>query len=47
MRGAGGEVTDLSGEPISEIDHAGPFVAGVDPDARARVADIARKALET
>jgi fructose-1,6-bisphosphatase/inositol monophosphatase family enzyme len=45
VRGAGGDVTDLHGEPIDPIGHTGPFIAGTDPAARERVAEIARGVL--
>jgi fructose-1,6-bisphosphatase/inositol monophosphatase family enzyme len=40
VRGAGGEVVDLSGEPIDPMGHAGPFVAGVRADHRERVLEL-------
>ncbi len=43
LRGAGGEVTDLAGNPIETTNHRGPFVAGLDPEARRKVAAIVRK----
>jgi fructose-1,6-bisphosphatase/inositol monophosphatase family enzyme len=42
VRGAGGEVTDLAGKPIKMTDHKGPFVAGLDREARRKVATIIR-----
>ena len=45
VRGAGGEVVDLDGNPIESVGHMGPLVAAVDDDARWRVLDIARDAL--
>jgi myo-inositol-1(or 4)-monophosphatase len=46
VRGAGGDVTDLAGKPIETTDHRGPFVAGVDQEARRKVAAIVRKSLD-
>ncbi len=46
VRGAGGDVTDLAGTPIETTNHRGPFVAGLDRDARRKVAAIIRKSLE-
>jgi myo-inositol-1(or 4)-monophosphatase len=43
VRGAGGDVTDLAGTPIETTNHSGPFVAGLDPKARRKVAAIIRK----
>ncbi len=43
VQGAGGEITDLDGAPIDVIQHAGPFVAAVDPRARSLVTAIALK----
>jgi myo-inositol-1(or 4)-monophosphatase len=37
VRNAGGRVVDLSGEDIDAASHAGPFVAGVDEEARRTV----------
>jgi fructose-1,6-bisphosphatase/inositol monophosphatase family enzyme len=31
VRGAGGEVVDLDGQPVEAVGHRGAFVAGVDP----------------
>ena len=42
VRGAGGDVTDLAGTPIQTTDHRGPFVAGIDREARRKVAAIVR-----
>lgn len=36
VRGAGGDVIGLSEEPINGIDHAGPFIAGIDRDVRSK-----------
>lgn len=46
VRGAGGEVIDLEGQPIDEMRHAGPFVAGIDSAGRSKVRDLLRRALE-
>ena len=46
VRGAGGEVTDLAGKPIETTGHRGPFVAGIDPEARLKIAEIVRKSLD-
>ncbi len=46
LRGAGGDVTDLAGQPIETTGHRGPFVAGIDPEARRRVADIVRRFMD-
>ncbi len=46
VRGAGGDVTDLAGNPIGVTDHRGPFIAGINEDACRKVAAIARKTLE-
>jgi hypothetical protein len=46
VRGAGGEVVDLEERPIDPVAHRGPFVAGVEPSHRARVVEIARRALQ-
>ena len=40
VRGAGGDVTDLAGTPIETTDHRGPFVAGIDEEARCKVAAL-------
>jgi fructose-1,6-bisphosphatase/inositol monophosphatase family enzyme len=45
VRQAGGEVTDLEGRPIDSLHHQGPFVAGIDGQARAKVASITRQAM--
>ena len=45
VRGAGGDVTDLAGISIDAIDHKGPFIAGIDEEARNKVAAIARDTL--
>ena len=46
LRGAGGDVTDLAGTPIEATGHKGPFVAGIDREARRKVAAIVRKSLD-
>ncbi len=46
VRGAGGDVTDLAGKPIETTDHRGPFVAGIDQEARWKVAAIVRKSVD-
>ncbi len=46
VRGAGGDVTDLAGKPIETTDHRGPFVAGIDQEARRKVAAIIRKSVD-
>ncbi len=45
VRGAGGEVTDISGKPIKNIGHSGPFVAGVDEKVRLKVTKIIQNAI--
>jgi hypothetical protein len=46
FRGAGGDVTDLAGNPIGATDHRGAFIAGIDEEARRKIAPIARKSLK-
>jgi fructose-1,6-bisphosphatase/inositol monophosphatase family enzyme len=46
VRGAGGDVTDLAGMSIDVLDHKGPFIAGIEEEARNKVAAIARDTLE-
>ncbi len=46
VRGAGGDVTDLAGKPIQTTDHRGPFVAGIDQEARRKVAAIVRNSVD-
>jgi fructose-1,6-bisphosphatase/inositol monophosphatase family enzyme len=46
VRGAGGDVTDLTGISIDALDHKGPFIAGINEEARNKVAAIARDTLE-
>jgi myo-inositol-1(or 4)-monophosphatase len=45
VRQAGGDVTDLEGQPIDMLRHAGPFVASVDPRARGMLQSMVRAAL--
>jgi 3'-phosphoadenosine 5'-phosphosulfate (PAPS) 3'-phosphatase len=45
VRSAGGEAVDLSGNPIRETGHRGPFVAALNAADRERVAGIALRAL--
>jgi fructose-1,6-bisphosphatase/inositol monophosphatase family enzyme len=40
VRAAGGEVIDLSGDPVSTNGHSGPFVAGMDSGNLRRVAKL-------
>ncbi len=42
---AGGEVTDLSGNPIDPVGHEGPFIAAVDDAARGQVTELVREAV--
>ena len=42
VRQAGGEVSDLDGEPIDALRHRGPFVAGMNPQMVSRVAGLMR-----
>jgi fructose-1,6-bisphosphatase/inositol monophosphatase family enzyme len=44
VRGAGGEVVDLSGRPIDPLGHEGTFVAGVRTDHRERVVELLNRA---
>jgi len=44
LRCAGGEVIDAAGRPIDATRHAGPWLGGIDPDQRARVAALVREA---
>ena len=46
VRGAGGDVTDLAGKPIKTTDHRGTFVAGIDREARRKVAAIVRSSAD-
>jgi fructose-1,6-bisphosphatase/inositol monophosphatase family enzyme len=47
LRGAGGEITDADGRAIDALSHAGPWIAAVDAERRARVAEIVRGAWPT
>jgi fructose-1,6-bisphosphatase/inositol monophosphatase family enzyme len=40
VRAAGGDVVDLAGRPVEAMTHAGPFVAAIDPRARATVTEL-------
>jgi fructose-1,6-bisphosphatase/inositol monophosphatase family enzyme len=42
VRGAGGEVIDLSGMPIKSLEHSGPFVAGIDKKVMKCLVDVVR-----
>lgn len=46
VRAAGGEVVGLDGKPINAVRHSGPFVAGIEPEARSTVLEILRGAAE-
>ena len=45
VRGAGGQVVSLAGEEIELDGHAGPFIAGTDAAALAKVAELVRTAI--
>ncbi len=45
VKGAGGQVTDLSGAPIDPVGHQGPFIAAVDDAARSQVSELVREAV--
>lgn len=45
VRGAGGEVIDLNGRPIDATRHRGPFVAGIDPEAREEIVALVSSSL--
>jgi fructose-1,6-bisphosphatase/inositol monophosphatase family enzyme len=45
VRRAGGEVSDMDGNPIDPAAHSGPFVAAVNDDERARATDLVNRAL--
>jgi fructose-1,6-bisphosphatase/inositol monophosphatase family enzyme len=47
VRGAGGDVIDLRGEPIDAIGHEGLFIAGLEAEARDRVRRLAQQVLDT
>lgn len=42
VRGAGGDVVDLSGRPAPMTEHSGPFIAGTEIDNLRRVAELIR-----
>jgi fructose-1,6-bisphosphatase/inositol monophosphatase family enzyme len=46
VRRAGGEVSDLDGEPIDALRHRGPFVAGMDSEIVSRVTEVVRGSLD-
>jgi fructose-1,6-bisphosphatase/inositol monophosphatase family enzyme len=46
VRRAGGDVIDLSGSPIRDTGHSGPFIAGLDADLRQRFMHNTRQALK-
>jgi len=43
VRGAGGDVVDLSGQPVTMTEHSGPFIAGTKIDNLRRVAELIRE----
>ncbi len=45
VRGAGGEVSDLDGNPIDPAAHSGPFVAAIDDAERKKVTNLVRQSL--
>jgi len=45
VRAAGGDVVGLDGEPIDQVRHAGPFVAGIQPNARSTLLEIVAGAI--
>ncbi|MHC4708843.1 MAG: inositol monophosphatase family protein [Planctomycetota bacterium] len=45
VRGAGGEVTDMNGDPLDAVGHQGPLIAGVDDAARNQVSKLVREAV--
>jgi len=45
VRGAGGEVGDMDGNPIDPAAHSGPFVAAVDDQERERVTSLVKQTL--
>lgn len=47
VRRAGGEVTDLAGQPIDLLHHQGPFIASIDGPSRERVIEIVREVVTT
>lgn len=46
VRRAGGEVSDMDGNPIDPSAHRGPFVAAVDDDERARTTELVNRVLD-
>jgi fructose-1,6-bisphosphatase/inositol monophosphatase family enzyme len=46
VRGAGGDVVDLSGKPVRNIGHSGPFVAGIDAELRGKFVQFTNQALD-
>jgi myo-inositol-1(or 4)-monophosphatase len=46
VRGAGGDVVDLRGDPIQAIGHEGLFIAGLDAEARERVRLVAMQVVD-
>jgi fructose-1,6-bisphosphatase/inositol monophosphatase family enzyme len=45
VRKAGGDVIGFDGNPVHLLNHEGPFIAGVDPDARKQLRDICQDSL--
>ncbi len=45
VRKAGGDVIDFEGNPVHLLSHEGPFIAGVDPDARKQLCNICQDSL--
>jgi fructose-1,6-bisphosphatase/inositol monophosphatase family enzyme len=45
VREAGGEVTDLDGNPIDAAAHSGPFIAAIDERTRDKLASIIRRSM--
>jgi fructose-1,6-bisphosphatase/inositol monophosphatase family enzyme len=46
VRGAGGDVIDLKGQPIDDLSHSGPFIAGLDRRISLQLTDLLQKAME-
>jgi hypothetical protein len=46
VRGAGGDVVDLSGQPVAMTEHSGPFIASTRIDNLRRVAELIREVAE-
>ena len=42
VRAAGGDVVGPDGDPIDQVRHAGPFVAGIQPNARSTLLEVLR-----